>query len=306
MRTVETETTAVSSATHRAGFAGLVGRPNVGKSTLLNRLAGAKLAAVADKPQTTRNRIVGILTRPDAQIVLVDTPGIHAARAPMNVRMVATARQALADADVGVLVLDAAAGVTEADRGIAEHVAARRAAIVAVNKIDLVDRRALLAACAAAGTLLPAAEVVPVSARTGENLACLVALAAAALPAGPALYPPDQLSEQSERFLAAEIVREQVIAQTRDEIPYTTAVLVDAFREEPDRNLVVIEASVLVERPSQKGILLGERGRRIRAIGQAARHELEAVFGCRIFLGLHVKVAREWSRDPRVLRELGL
>jgi len=292
-------------AEHRTGFVTLVGRPNVGKSTLLNRLTGAKIAAVADKPQTTRNRIVGIVSRPDAQIVFVDTPGIHAPRSPLNVRMVEVARQALGDADVAILVVDAASGVREGDREIAADLAARPAVIVAVTKIDLVGRAALLPICARMAELLPEAEVVPVSGRTGDNLERLLALVVARLPAGPALYPPDQVSEQSERFLAAEIVREKIIEQTRDELPYKTAVLVDAFREEPARNLVVIQATVLVERPTQKGILIGEQGRRIRAIGQAARLELEAIFGCRIYLELHVKVA-EWSKDPRVLRELGL
>jgi GTP-binding protein Era len=290
---------------HRAGFASLIGRPNVGKSTLLNRLVGAKLAAVAAKPQTTRNRIVGILSRPEAQVVFVDTPGIHTAKSPLNSRMVAIARQSLGDADVVVLVLDASAGIGGADREVAAEIRARHV-IVALNKIDLVGRPALLPLCAAAAALLPEAEVVPVSATSGDNLERLIALVTAALPAGPALYPPDQISEQSERFLAAEIVREKVIEQTREEIPYATAVLVEGFREEPERELVVVQASILVERESQKGIVIGEHGRRIRAIGQAARLELEAIFGCRMFLELHVKVQREWSRDPRMLRELGL
>jgi GTP-binding protein Era len=290
---------------HRAGFASLIGRPNVGKSTRLKRLVGAKLAAVSAKPQTTRNRIVGILSRPEAQVVFVDTPGIHAARSPLNSRMVATARQSLGDADVVVLVLDASAGIGAADREVAAEIRARRP-IVALNKIDLVGRPALMPLCAATAALLPDAEVVPVSATSGDNLERLLALVTAALPAGPALYPPDQISEQSERFLAAEIVREKVIDQTREEIPYATAVLIEGFREEPERQLVVVQASILVERPSQKGIVIGEQGRRIREIGRAARLELEAIFGCRIFLELHVRVQREWSRDPRMLRELGL
>jgi GTP-binding protein Era len=292
---------------HRAGFVGLVGRPNVGKSTLMNRLVGAKVAAVSAKPQTTRNRIAGIVTRPEAQIVFVDTPGIHEARAPLNTRMVAVARQALDDSDIRVLVLDAARGVTAEDRALArESSAAAPAAIVVVSKTDLVSRDALLAVCAAAATLLPDVPVVPVSGATGDNVERLLALIAEALPSGPALYPADQLSDQSERFLAAEIVREKVIEQTRDELPYATAVVVDAFREEPERGLVVIQASVLVERASQKGIVIGERGQRIREIGRAARVELEAIFDCRIFLELHVKVVPGWSRNPRVLTDLGL
>ncbi|HEY2389326.1 MAG TPA: GTPase Era [Candidatus Binatia bacterium] len=294
-----------AAAPHRAGFVTLVGRPNVGKSTLLNCLVGTKLAAVSAKPQTTRNRIVGIATRPGAQIVLVDTPGIHAGSTPLNSRMVATARQSLGDADVAVLVVDGASGLVPGDREVVTEVG-RRARVVAVNKTDSASQGALLATCAEVARLLPDAEVVPVSALTGDNVERLVELVVACLPEGPILYPADQVSEQSERFLASEIIREKIIEQTRDELPYTTAVVIDAFREEPTRDLLVIQATVLVERATQKGIVIGERGRRIRDIGQAARLELEAVFSCRVFLELYVKVVREWSKDPRVLRELGL
>jgi GTP-binding protein Era len=296
---------ATPAGPHRAGFVTLVGRPNVGKSTLLNRLVGAKLAAVSAKPQTTRNRIVGILTRSDAQIVVVDTPGIHGGSTPLNSRMVATARQSLGDADAVVLVVDGASGLSTGDREVAEEIG-RRARVVAVNKTDVAPQATLLATCAEVARRLPDAEVVPVSGLTGDNVDRLVALVAVTLPEGPSLYPEDQVSEQSERFLASEIVREQIVEQTRDEIPYTTAVVIDTFREEPARNLVVIQATILVERATQKGIVIGERGRRIRDIGQAARLQLEAIVGCRIFLELHVKVVREWSKDPRVLRELGL
>ncbi len=296
---------AVASGAHRAGFVTLVGRPNVGKSTLLNRLVGTRLAAVSAKPQTTRHRIVGIVTRPDAQLVLVDTPGIHAGSTPLNSRMVATARQSLGDADVAVLVVDGASGLVGGDREVVAEVG-RRVRIVAVNKTDSASQPNLLATCAEVARLLPAADVVPVSALGGDNVDRLMTLVAAALPEGPSLYPADQVSEQSERVLASEMIREQIIEQTRDELPYTTAVVIDTFREEPARNLLVIQATILVERATQKGIVIGERGRRIRDIGQAARLALEAIFGCRVFLELHVKVVREWSKDPRVLRELGL
>lgn len=292
--------------THRAGFITLVGRPNVGKSTLLNQVVGTTLAAVANKPQTTRNRIIGILNRPNAQLVFVDTPGIHHAKTPLNARLVTTARQALGDGDVAVLVVDAAAGVTPGDREVAAEVANRPAVVVALTKSDLLGRMAMIPVCAAAQTLLPTADVVPVSGRTGDNVERLLEVATAYLPAGPALYPPDQVTQQSERFLAAEIVREKLIAQTRDEVPYTTAVVVEAFREEPDRNLVVISAMIIVERPSQKGILIGERGQRIREIGRAARISLESCFACRIYLELHVKVVPGWSKNPRVLSDLGI
>jgi GTP-binding protein Era len=249
---------------------------------------------------------MGILNRPDAQLIFVDTPGIHHAKTPLNARLVTTARQALGDGDVTVLVVDAAAGVTPGDREVAAEVANQPTVVVALTKSDLLGRMAMIPVCAAAQTLLPAADVVPVSGRTGDNVERLLAVATAHLPIGPALYPLDQLTEQSERFLAAEIVREKLIAQTRDEVPYTTAVIVEAFREEPDRNLVVISASIIVERPSQKGILIGERGRRIREIGRAARIALESRFACRIYLELHVKVVPGWSKNPRVLSDLGI
>ena len=291
---------------HRAGFITLVGRPNVGKSTLLNQVVGTTLAAVANKPQTTRNRIIGILNRPNAQLVFVDTPGIHHAKTPLNARLVTTARQALGDGDVAVLVLDAAAGVTPGDREVAAEVEKRPAVVVAITKSDLAGRTGIIPVCAAAQTLLPNADVVPVSGKTGDNVERLLEVVTARLSEGPALYPLDQVTEQSERFLAGEIIREKLIAQTRDEVPYTTAVVVEAFREEPDRNLVVISASIIVERPSQKGILIGERGQRIREIGRAARISLEACFACRIYLELHVKVVPGWSKNPRVLGELGI
>lgn len=292
--------------THRAGFITLVGRPNVGKSTLLNQVVGTTLAAVANKPQTTRNRIIGILNRPHAQLVFVDTPGIHHAKTALNARLVTTARQALGDGDVAVLVLDATSGVGAGDREVAADVAKRPQQVIALTKSDLVGRAGMMPACAAAQALLPDADVVPVSGKTGDNVERLVELLISHLPESPPLYPPDQVTEQSERFLASEIVREKLIAQTRDEVPYTTAVVVEAFREETDRNLVVISASIIVERASQKGILIGEKGQRIKEIGRAARVALEACFGCRIYLELHVKVVPGWSRNPRVLGELGI
>lgn len=298
--------TDAASREHRAGFITLVGRPNVGKSTLLNRVVGTTLAAVANKPQTTRNRIIGIVNRPEAQLVFVDTPGIHAAKTPLNARLVSTARQALGDSDVVVLVLDASAGISAGDRIVAADVAKRPCTVVALTKMDLAGKPAMIPLCNAAQELLPNADVIPVSGKTGDNIDRLLDLVTAKLPAGPPLYPPDQVTEQTERFLAGEIVREKVIEQTRDEVPYTTAVVVEAFREEPDRKLVVINATIIVERPSQKGIIIGERGSRIKAIGQAARLSLEACFDCRIYLELHVKVVPDWSRNPRVLGELGI
>jgi GTP-binding protein Era len=297
----------MTDAAYRAGFVALVGRPNVGKSTLLNALVGTKVAIVSPKPQTTRNRILGIRTLPDAQAVFLDTPGIHAARSPLNRRMVEVAQQALGDADAAVLVLDATAGVTPADRDLAEHLAPRTGPLIAVlNKLDRVRPPELLPAMAALATLLPGRDVIPASARDGAGVDDVLRAVVAALPIGPRLFPEDEYTTETERFLVQELVREQLFLQLAEEIPYGTAVVVEEFTERPERNVVVVHATVLVERPSHKAIVIGTGGQRLREIGTRARLELERLFGVKVFLELFVKVEPGWSRDPRRLRELGL
>ena len=292
---------------HRAGYVAVVGRPNVGKSTLVNALVGTKVAIVTPKPQTTRHRIVGIRTLPDAQIAFLDTPGIHAARSVLNRRMVDVAREALAEADVVLLVLDVTAGLKPADRELLAGVTALRAVpIVALNKRDRVRPPVLLPLLAELATLLPGREFIPVSARTGENVAVVLDAVAAALPEGPRLFPADEYTTETERLLVQERVREQLFLQTEEEIPYGTTVVVDEFREEPARNLVVVHASILVDREGHKRIVIGEGGQRLREIGRRARLELEALFGVRVFLELFVKVDPGWARNPRRLKELGL
>lgn len=296
-----------AAAEHRAGYVALVGRPNVGKSTLVNRLVGAKVAIVTPKPQTTRNRIAGIVTRPGAQIVLLDTPGICQGADLMNRRMVEIARRCLAEADVALLVIDAAAGFTVADRELAAGLAgARLTTIVALNKMDSISRPGLLPLMAAAGKHLPGREVVPCSALTGENVDELAAELVRALPPGPALFPPDEYTDQSERAIVQEIVREQVYLQTRQEIPYSTAVLVEQFRDDTARGLLVVHATILVERPSQKAIIIGKGGRQLVSIGRAARLELERLFATRVYLELFVRVERGWRNNQARLRELGI
>jgi GTP-binding protein Era len=292
---------------HRAGYVAIVGRPNVGKSTLLNALVGAKVAIVTPKPQTTRNRIVGIRTLPDAQAVFLDTPGIHAPRSLLNRRMVDVARQALGDADVVLLVVDAAAGVTPGDRELAASVAGLGATtLVVLSKQDRVAPAALLPLMATLGTLLPGREIVPVSARTGENVAALLDLVVRVLPEGPRLYPEDEYTAETERFLVQELVREQLFLQTEEEIPYGTAVVVEEFSEKPERNVLVVRATIVVDRPGHKAIVIGRGGERLREIGRRARLELEALFGVKVFLELFVRVEPGWARNPRRLRELGL
>jgi GTP-binding protein Era len=289
---------------HRAGHAAIVGRPNVGKSTLLNALVGAKVSIVTPKPQTTRNRITGIRTLPGAQIVFVDTPGIHRARSMMNRRMVEVARRSLADAEAVLLVLDATAGVTPADRELATSLGGEP--IVVLNKMDRVARPALLPMIAEVGTFVPGREIIPVSARTGEQVEAVLDAAAAAMPESPPLYPEDQHTGETERFLVQELIREQLLRKTDEEVPYGTAVVVEEFQEEPARSLLLVRATILVDRPGHKGIVIGAGGTRLRDIGRSARLALEALFAVKVFLELFVRVEANWARNPRRLRELGL
>ena len=292
---------------HRSGHVAIVGRPNVGKSTLLNALVGTKVAIVTPKPQTTRTRVVGIRSVPDAQVAFLDTPGIHDARSPLNKRMVDVAHETLADADVVLLVIDAAAGVGPTDRSIAEALAPLRSTTIAIlNKSDRISRPALLPLMATLGQLLPGREVIPTSARDGYNVETVFKAVVAALPEGPALYPDDDYTTQTERFLVEECIREQLFLQTEEEVPYGTAVTVESYEAQPERNLIVIHATILVDRPTHKGIVIGNRGQRLKEIGQRARLALEPVLGARLFLELHVRVEPGWATNPRRLRELGL
>ena len=294
-----------ADATHRSGFVAIIGRPNVGKSTLLNQLLGQKVAIVTPKPQTTRSRIQGILTLPEAQIVFIDTPGLHKPRSLINQRMVDVAERALDDADLRLWVVDASAGLTAGDRIIAQRLQAlARPLCVVVNKIDTVGRNQLLPLLGELDALFPGCDVVPVSALTKANFAELIHQLVRLLPVGPRYYDPDTVTDQTERMLAQEAVREQVLLQTRDEIPYAVAVTVDKFEEKKD--LAVITATIHVERASQKGILIGERGRRIKQIGQAARLELEKILERRVYLELFVRVQEDWTSREALLREFGL
>jgi GTP-binding protein Era len=290
----------------KAGFVALVGRPNAGKSTLLNRLVGQKLAIVSDKPQTTRNRIVGVRQHPQGQVVFVDTPGVHKPLHRLNVRMVDAALDTLSEVDLVALVVDAAEPPGGGDRFLLDVVKrSRTPRILVLNKIDAVDKR----------TLLPRLEeyakqgfeeLVPVSALTGANVERLEKVLLERLPDGEAIYPEDYLTDQPERFFVAELVREQVLQQTRDELPFSTAVIVDKFEEPDAKGLMKFYCTILVERETQKPILVGRAGARIKAIGTAARKELEAFFDAKVFLDLHVKVKEGWREDERMLDSLGL
>ena len=292
---------------HRAGTAAVVGRPNVGKSTLVNALVGQKVAIVTPRPQTTRTRIVGIRTLPEAQLVVIDTPGLHHARSLLNRRMVDLARTSLAEADLAVLVVDAASGIKGGDREIAEGLVATKApTVVVLNKIDLIVKSKILPVMAALADLLPGAELVPASAKTGAELATVLDVIVSKLPEGPRLYSEEEFTTETERSLVLELVREQIFLATRDEVPYGVAVILDDFTEKPEKSLTVIKATILVDRESHKPIVLGSRGERIKAIGTTARQEIEALLGTKVFLELFVRVEAGWSESPRRLMELGL
>jgi GTPase len=289
----------------KAGFVSLVGLPNAGKSTLLNRLVGTKLAIVSDKPQTTRNRILGVRNYPAGQVVYLDTPGIHRPVHRMNVRMLDAALDAMRDADVVGIVIDVTQKPGGGQRHLTELIKKQdRAVLLILNKIDLVAKRKLLPIIDEWQHVREFAAIVPVSATTGDGVDVLEQAVLDNLPEGEPLYPDDYLTDQPERFFAAEIVREQVLRHMHAELPFSTAVVVDQFQEPDDSGLLRLYCSILVERDSQKPIVIGRGGEMIRAIGTAARLELERFFDTRVFLDLHVKVKGEWREDDRLLDEM--
>ncbi len=292
----------------KAGFVSFIGRPNAGKSTLLNRLVGTKLAIVSDKPQTTRNRILGVRNYPDAQVVFLDTPGIHRPLHRMNVRMVDAAVDTIREVDVLCLVVDVTEPLGKGDRFVLDLVKDAKAPVFLVlNKIDLIKKARLLPLMQQYSEMGSFAEIVPVSASTGDNVDRLERALLDRLPEGAPLYPADYLTDQPERFFASEIVREKLLQFTRAEIPFSSAVVVDKF-EEPDRpgGLMSLHCTIVVDRESQKPIVIGRGGEMIKRIGTAAREDLERFFDTKVFLDLHVRVKSEWREDERVLNDLGM
>lgn len=291
----------------KAGFVSLIGRPNAGKSTLLNRFVGQKVAIVSDKPQTTRHRILGVRTTASGQIVFIDTPGIHKPLHRMNRRMVDAALDTLREVDVVVLVVDATLKPGSGDRFVLELL--RRSpgrVILALNKIDQVHKPKLLPLMDYHTKSFEFRAIVPISAMTGDGVGALEGEILSALPEGDALYPEDYLTDQTERRLAAELIREKVLAHTREELPYTTAVLIDQFEEPTGNGPTRIFASILVDQESQKPIVVGRQGDMIKRIGTEARRDLETMLDGRVYLELHVKVRQRWRDDERLLNELGL
>ena len=291
---------------HKSGFAAIVGKPNVGKSTLVNLYVGHKVAITSDKPQTTRRVIRGILTRPDAQVIFVDTPGIHRPMHALGKFMVRSAVETLDDVDVVVFLVDGSRMPSSEDEEIAELLNERTTApiLLALNKMDLLKRERVGEVTEAYWSLVKYADWMRISATRSENIDKLLNMIVERLPAGPPLFPEDEITDQPMQSLASELIREQILKNTRQEIPHAVAVSIEEW-EERSENLTYIAASVWVEKQSQKAIVIGERGAMLKRIGQAAREEIEAWVGHQIYLDITVKVREKWRRDERLLRELG-
>ncbi len=291
----------------KAGFVSLVGRPNAGKSTLLNRIVGTKLAIVSDKPQTTRTRIIGVKNYPEGQAVFVDTPGIHRPLHRMNVRMVDAAVDTMSEVDVLALIIDATEKPGGGDRYLLTLLKRVKIPVVCVlNKVDLIAKPTVLPLIEHYRDQYAFADFVPISAKDGTNVDALEKVILALLPEGEPLYPADYVTDQPERVVVSEAVREQVLANTHAELPFSTAVVVDSFQEPDEKGIMRLYASILVERDSQKGIIVGRGGEMIKRIGTAAREELERFFHTKVFLDLHVKVKQDWRDDERLLDELNI
>ena len=291
----------------KSGYIAILGRPNVGKSTLLNKLLGEKISIVSEKPQTTRNRIVGIVNTPDAQVVFLDTPGIHKGRDTFNKWMVDQALSTLSEVDVAALVVEAGESPGPGDKRVAEAIiASKKPAVLVVNKVDAVSPGVRKTRIEAYRALLPGVETFAVSALEGEGVDGFLASLITRLPEGPKYFPDDQLTDVPERFVAAEIVREKVFLRTSEEIPYSVAVVTDTWQESGKQGEPIrIECTLFVERESQKGMLIGKNGQMLKVIGTEARHELEAFLAAKVMLKLWVKVRKEWSKDKSSLEEFG-
>ena len=303
-----------SKPSFRSGFILLLGRPNVGKSTLLNRILGQKIAIISDKPQTTRTRILGVKHLPEGQMVFFDTPGVHRPKYKLNQRMVQVAVETLREVDLIFLVVEAepwaaspGAWIGPGDQAILDLIEGIKTPVfLIVNKIDRVKKQKLLPMIDSFSRSMKFAEVVPISAQTGENVDALLSVALPYLPQGDPIFPEDTVTDQPARFIASELIREKILQNTRDEIPYSVAVSLEDFKEDQARNLLLLQATIYVERDSQKGILIGQKGQMLKEIGSAARRELEGLFGVKVFLELWVKVKKDWRKDDLFLREMGL
>ncbi|SCW48445.1 GTP-binding protein Era [Paenibacillus tianmuensis] len=289
----------------KSGFVAIIGRPNVGKSTLMNQVIGQKIAIMSDKPQTTRNKIHGVYTTDQAQIVFLDTPGIHKPQSKLGDYMLRAAEGALNEVDAILFLIDVAEGLGGGDRYIIETLKKVKTPVILVmNKIDQIHPEALLSVIMTYKDLYPFAEIVPISAMHGNNVNTLLEQVIKFLPEGPQYYPADQVTDHPEQFVCAELIREKILHLTREEIPHSIAVSIEDMRVEPN-DVVHISAVIYVERDSQKGIIIGKKGALLKEIGQKARVDIEALLGSKTFLELWVKVKKDWRNQDRVLRDLG-
>jgi GTP-binding protein Era len=291
----------------KSGFIAILGRPNVGKSTFFNAIIGDKISIVANKPQTTRNRITGIKNSPDAQLIFLDTPGMHKPKTPLNRAMVQAARDTIGDADVLLLMVEADAHIGQHDLFLIEALAGVRAPVfLVINKIDRIEKPLLLPLIDQYSKLYDFAGIFPISALKGDGVDELLASLIEALPEGPQLFPDDIATDTTERFIAGEFIREQITLLTSQEIPYVTAVTIDAFKEDEAKNLIRISATIHVEKESQKAIMIGKKGAMLKRIGTQARLSMEKLFGAKVFLELFVRVKKDWTSSDKMLREFGL
>jgi GTPase len=292
---------------YKSGFIGIIGRPNVGKSTLFNAIIGEKVSIIADKPQTTRNKITGVKNMPDAQLVFLDTPGIHKAKTALNRAMVQTARESFNDADILLMMVEANNDVHSQDMFLIEGLQEIAIPVfLVINKIDLIEKKLLLPLIDKFRTLYDYREIFPVSAAKGDGLDALLGTIQEYLPEGPQYFPADAFTDATERFIAAEFIREKIMLLLKQEVPYATAVVIDAFKEEEEKNLIRISATITVEKESQKAIMIGKKGSMLKIIGTQARLEMENLFGAKVFLELFVRVKKDWTSSEKMLQEFGL
>lgn len=294
------------NADFRSGFVAIVGAPNVGKSTLLNQMLGEKISITSKKPQTTRNRILGVMHKPSSQLVFIDTPGIHKAKRPLNIRIVDAAISALGNVDIVLVMVDVANPDPDSEAFLVKKLKkTKQPVVLALNKTDLVKKPALLTIIDKWAKAYSFEAIIPISAILGGQIEELVEAMEALLPKGPPFFPEDTLTDLPERFIAAEMIREKVFRLTGQEIPYSTAVTLDSFSEEKKGALVKIHATIHVERASQKGMIIGKNGAKLKMIGTEARKEIEQMVGTRVFLKLFVRVHKNWSKDTKALRKFG-
>lgn len=293
-------------ADFKSGFVTIAGTPNAGKSTLLNRMLGEKISITSKKPQTTRNRILGVLHRPGVQMVFFDTPGVFRARDQLNVRIVDEALSAVGDADLILFVLDAARPDPNSERYLISRLQNQtKPVVLALNKIDLIEKSSLLAVIDKWSKTHQFEAVVPISAMEGSQIETLIEAIIKILPQGPPYFPEDTLTDATERFIAAELIREQVFRMTGEEIPYASAVTVESFKEKDKGGLIKIEATIHLERESQKGIVIGKNGSKLKQIGTRSREQIERLLGTRVYLKLFVRVQKNWRKDTRAIRRFG-